>query len=190
MRKIVLLDLDGTIVDSYRSVLLAIEKALDNFGIQAPFSLYQETEVGRLLSVVADCLPPTLSMVEFKSVYDALLMQNPTFGVDVKKSTIDWLNKLKVAGYELVVLTNKRQEVADMICKSLFPLGLFACVIGRCTSETLKPLPKVKDVLKTYGIMLSDIVMMVGDSGTDYKTAKLLGVRYVDVRYDRLSLIF
>lgn len=182
MGKVILLDLDGTIVDSYESVLLATEKSLTHFGIQIPQELHDVTEVGDLLSVASNHLAGHTTLEKFKLVYDSILYANPTKGVYVSASVLKLLSGFKKDGYTLVVLTNKKQEVAEIICNELFPRGVFKFVIGRSTVKPLKPSMHVFDELKKKGIMLDDIDCLIGDSETDIKTASILRVQYIDIR--------
>lgn len=182
MRNVILLDLDGTIVDSYESVLQATEKSLTHFNIRIPSELYEVSEVGDMLSVACKYYCGHVTQEEFKLVYDSILLTNPTKGVYVNKSALELISNYIKNGYSLVVLTNKKQEVAEIICKDLFPPNTFLHVIGRNTVKPLKPSGNVFEELRKRGILLNDIYCLIGDSETDKKTALLLRTRYVDIQ--------
>lgn len=180
-RDVILLDLDGTIIDSYHSVLSAIEYTLTNFGIPIPNELYHQKEVGQLLSIVERKLPSSISLQTFKSEYDSFLLQHPLGGINVRQEMAPFINSLKENGYKLIVLTNKRQAIADIICSSLFPEGTFLSVIGRKTSQPLKPSATIITELLKLGICNSDIRCLIGDSDVDRQTAALLNSEFWNI---------
>lgn len=186
MTHYVLLDLDGTIIDSYSSVLNAIERTYNSFSTQVPTALYETKLVGELLSLTFKTLPESIEEYDFKEVYDSMLNENPLSGVYVSQSVINTLCILKAKGNKLIVLTNKNQEIADAICSQLFPPQMFEAVIGRKTARAIKPM-FAQNELSTLGINLEQVLCLIGDSKTDRKTASLLNVAYYDVNETELS---
>ena len=165
-KTIILLDLDGTIVDSFASVKAAIVKTLRRLACPVPPGLDNVQEVGQL---------------SFKQEYDSVLRADPLAGVSVPKDIPVLLAQLKDEN-DLVVLTNKRQEVAEAICQALFPAGTFLHVIGRTSTVPLKPDGPIAEELRQREISLSAVHLLIGDSDEDRKTALRLGVEYADVR--------
>ena len=180
-KTIILLDLDGTIVDSFASVKAAIVKTLRRLACPVPPGLDNVQEVGQLLPVAVKSLPPSVSFSSFKQEYDSVLRADPLAGVSVPKDIPVLLAQLKDEN-DLVVLTNKRQEVAEAICQALFPAGTFLHVIGRTSTVPLKPDGPIAEELRQREISLSAVHLLIGDSDEDRKTALRLGVEYADVR--------
>lgn len=180
MERIILLDLDGTIIDSYNSVLNAMERAYACLSLQVPSALYETKLVGDLLSLAFKKLPGNIEENKFKMLYDSLLNEDPLKGVYVSQCVFDTLNLMKRKGYKLVVLTNKNQQIAETICSELFPSDMFEAVIGRKTTKAIKPM-FVKQELITHGINFEQLHCLIGDSETDRKTAFLLNIAYYDV---------
>lgn len=180
MKRIVLLDLDGTIIDSYNSVLNAIERTYACFSLQVPSVLYETKLVGELLSSVFKMLPSNIEGNKFKIIYDSMLNEDPLKGIYVSQYVYDTLNLMKRKGYKLVVLTNKNQQIAETICSNLFPSDMFQAVIGRKTTKAIKPM-FVKQELIAHGINFEQLHCLIGDSETDRKTAFLLNIAYYDV---------
>ena len=184
IKSIILLDLDGTIVDSFASVKAAIVKTLGRLACPVPPGLDDVQEVGHLLPVAVRSLPPSTSVSRFKQEYDSVLRADPLSGVDVPEDIPMLLARLKEK-HDLVVLTNKRKEVAEAICQALFPTGTFLHVIGRTSTIPLKPDGPIAEKLRQRDIPLSAVRLLIGDSDEDRKTALRLGVEYADVRKNK-----
>lgn len=182
MKKIVLFDLDGTLVDSFDSVLYAIKEAMQSLRIPVPREIYSECEVGKLLPIAENHLPCHISKTDFKNKYDNILSNNPLNGVKLNDNAIYLTGHLKRLGYTLVVLTNKRQSIATAICDSLFAPHTFDAIIGRKSSLPIKPYQKAVEALNANGIQLSQIRCLIGDSKEDQLTAELLRIDFYDIR--------
>ena len=180
-KTVIILDLDGTIVDSFTSVKAAIVKTLKRLECPMPQELDNVKEVGQLLPIAVKSLPPSVSFGRFKQEYDSVLRADPLAGVSVPENIPVLLAQLKDEN-DLMVLTNKRQDVAETICKALFPAGTFLHVIGRTSTVPLKPDGPIAEELRQRDISLSAVQLLIGDSDEDRKTALRLGVEYADVR--------
>lgn len=177
---VILLDLDGTIIDSFAAVKSAIVKTLERLACPVPQELNYVKEVGQLLPVAVRCLPPSVSSKHFKHEYDMVLRADPLSGVCVPEDIPPLLTQLKKK-HNLAVLTNKRQDVAETICQARFPAGTFLHIIGRTSTLPLKPYGPIAEELKQRDISLSDVRLLIGDSDEDLKTALRLGVKFMNV---------
>lgn len=189
MPKTILFDLDGTIIDSYKSVLWGLEQSLTRLEIPIPHELYLSKDIGNLFSIIKEILPHYVTFEEFKDVYDMVLSLTPTKNVFVTDETKNVLKTLKQFGYNLVVLTNKRESIAKAICISFFESETFTAIIGRDSSQPIKPYPQVFKELEKHNISTVSLVCLIGDSEEDYKTAVMLGIPFYDVRQNNLSEI-
>lgn len=189
MKKVVLFDLDGTLVDSFDSVLSAIEESMQVLNIPIPQEIYNEYEVRNLLHIAERHLPQSVTKAEFKNKYDSILSSAPLNGVKPNSNAIFITEYLKSLDYTLSMLTNKRQSVATAICNSLYPPNTFESIIGRSSPNPIKPYPKVIDELKANNIQLSQIRCLVGDSKEDLLTAELLGIDFYDIKFSSQNII-
>ena len=91
------------------------------------------------------------------------------------------LTALKGQGARLGVLTNKPQELTDLLLPQLDLHGLFAAVYGAGRKGYTKPDPRIfHDVTSDVG---GGPAVMIGDSITDLNTARAAGVPCVLVSY-------
>ena len=154
---------------------------LERLACPVPQELDCVQKVGELLPVAIKSLPSSISFSHFKQEYDAVLRADPLAGVRVPEYIPQMLAQLKEK-HGLVVLTNKRQDVAETICKVLFPAGTFLQVIGRTSTAPLKPDGPIAEELQQRDVPLSAVRLLIGDSDEDRMTALRLGVEYTDVR--------
>lgn len=91
------------------------------------------------------------------------------------------LTALKGQGARLGVLTNKPQELTDLLLPQLDLHGLFAAVYGAGRKGYTKPDPRIfHDVTNDVG---GGPAVMIGDSITDLNTARAAGVPCILVSY-------
>lgn len=189
MKRIVLFDLDGTLVVSFKSVLCATEQTLYSLNVPIPKDMYALREVGGLLKIVEEHLPINISKATFKEKYDSVLSNAPLRGVHLNSKAVHIIECLKPLGFSFIVLTNKKQSVAEIICDSLFPHDTFEAVIGRNSSHPIKPYPCIFDELNNRKVQLNQIQCMIGDSDNDRLTAELLNIDFYDIRTFSLNEI-
>ncbi len=91
------------------------------------------------------------------------------------------LTALKGQGARLGVLTNKPQELTDLLLPQLDLHGLFAAVYGAGRKGYTKPDPRIfHDVTSDVG---GGPAVMIGDSITDLNTARAAGAPCILVSY-------
>ena len=91
------------------------------------------------------------------------------------------LTALKGQGARLGVLTNKPQDLTDLLLPQLDLHGLFAAVYGAGRKGYTKPDPRIfHDVTSDVG---GGPAVMIGDSITDLNTARAAGVPCILVSY-------
>jgi phosphoglycolate phosphatase len=92
------------------------------------------------------------------------------------------LAALKAGGARLGVLTNKPQELTDLLLRRLELEGLFAAVYGAGRKAYTKPDPRIfHDVVKD--VSEGAPAVMIGDSITDLSTAQAAGVPCILMSY-------
>jgi phosphoglycolate phosphatase len=181
-------DLDGTLVDTAPDLLGATNAVMAAQGLPlippetlrhmvgfGARSLIEQAmdAVGRVLA--PEELPPLLDI--FMAHYRAHIADASMLFPGVRET----LTALKADGARLAVLTNKPQELADLLLPAIGIQDFFAEVYGAGRMDYVKPDARifhdvVRDLNRKVGGGPDDGAVMIGDSITDLKTARGAGV--------------
>jgi len=93
------------------------------------------------------------------------------------------LDRLAVEGHRLAVCTNKLEWLARLLLTKLKLTPYFAAICGQDTFGVMKPHPEIlyKTILRAGGEPADAI--MIGDSGTDVRTARAAQVPVIAVDF-------
>ena len=187
--KLVLFDLDGTLLDT-----------LDDLSEAVNYTLKQRNQPGHsrdeymkmvghgIRNLVKQALPeekqaddPLIdtALADFKAYYTA--------NIDVHTRPYPGMQtlvqRLNNAGVKLAVASNKFQEGAEYLIYKFFPGIPFVAVLGNRPGFPLKPDPEIVDeVLRRSGVRPEDAVL-IGDSPTDMRTAANGGIAAIAVTW-------
>ena len=187
--KLVLFDLDGTLLDTLDDLSEAVNYALGLRGLPGHSRDEYMKMVGHgIRNLVKQALPEEKreddalidsALADFKAHYTA--------HIDVLTHPYPGMQKvvthLHEAGVQLAVASNKFQEGAEYLIQKFFPGIPFVAVLGNRPGFPLKPDPEiVGEVLRRSGVRPEDAVL-VGDSPTDMKTAANGGIDAIAVTW-------
>ena len=183
MKKILLFDLDGTLVDSRKDLVNAANWTRAQFGLPPlPF----ETVVSFIGRGMKNLVLKSLGKKEylekglslFRSYYSKHCLDHtrPYEGIP------ELLEELS-RSHSLAVVTNKPEEFSEKILKGLHLFSYFPVLIGGDTLEKKKPdpAPLLEAVTRLQGNHSE--VIMIGDSETDLEAGKRAGVKTCAVAY-------
>jgi phosphoglycolate phosphatase len=183
--KIIMFDLDGTLVDSSVDICNAINYAIEGTGIK-PISVARAiTLIGEGVSRLFEKLLEEEKYVGDKEIfigryldhYTAHIIDNTPLYPGVK----DTLEAL--GDYKKVVITNKREESSLKILDALVIVQHFDFIAGSDTTPGKKPSPiPIQFVLKKFGIKPEEAVI-VGDSNFDIEAGQAAGIKTMAVTY-------
>jgi len=185
--RLLVFDLDGTLVDSHRDLADATNALLVELGA-APLSSEAITEmVGEGAAVLVrraltsaglpDDTPGALD--RFLHHYDGRLLATtrPYEGM------VDTLDALRARGHSLAVLSNKPQAASLKVLRGLALDGRFTHVVGGDTRHGRKPDPSgLLWLIAEAGVSAAE-TMMIGDSPVDLATARNAGAAICLARY-------
>ena len=186
--KVVLFDLDGTLLDTLEDLAAAVDYALSLHGFSLNTLDEYRLMVGHgVRNLVAQALPEdrredTLvdtCLAEFKAYYTAHIdvHTHPYPGMQ------ELLRMLHGRGVKLAVASNKFQSGTEYLIRRFFGDVPFVAVLGNREGFPFKPDPEiVGEVLRRAGACPADAVL-VGDSATDMKTAANGGIPAVAVTW-------
>ena len=187
--KLVIFDLDGTLLDTLDDLSAAVNHAMQQRG----FPLHTRDEYMKMVghgarNLMSQALPMEhkddealidAALADFRAYYNA--------HIDVYTKPFPGIQELIAAlhqkGVLLAVASNKFQEGTEHLIKEFFPEIPFVAVLGNRQGFPLKPDPEVVgEVLRKAGIS-QDQAVMVGDSDTDMETAANGGIQGIAVNW-------
>lgn len=177
MRKLVIFDFDGTLVDTITDVGICFNEALKvNDLPQHPLDAFGRFAGGNLETVVSRMLPQDQITVEnidrVKTVYRKLYLESKKPNTKPYPGMMHVLDTLKAKGYKIAVNSNKGQALLDDMIQKMFPPEYFDEVVGYLESRPSKPDPCGVDMIcRACGMRREDAVY-VGDGASDIATAE------------------
>lgn len=184
MIKLIMFDLDGTLVDSIADITNSLNHAIAPYGIDGLTEQQAVAMVGEGLTRLieqavgaarAAIVPEVLE--RFVEHYGRHLtdLTRPYPGV---AETLAGLN-----GYEMAVISNKREAPSREILARFGLLRHFRYVLGSDSVEEKKPSPRpLQAIMGKSGLQPREAVM-VGDSTFDIQAGRAAGVTTVAVSY-------
>ena len=185
--KIVIFDLDGTLLDTLDDLSAAVNYAMSQRG----FPLHTREEYRMMVGHGARNLMMQAVPMEHRAdeaLIDAVLADFRNYyntHIDVYTKPFpgipQLLESLHQNGIKLAVASNKFQEGTEHLIKEFFPDIPFVAILGNRLGYPLKPDPEVVgEVLRKTELSKADAVM-VGDSDTDMETAANGGIHGIAV---------
>lgn len=186
---IVIFDLDGTLLDTIDDLGTAVNHAMSEGGW--PHHTMQEYRkmVGHgVRNLVMQALPSQLQSDD--SIVDAALASFKkyyTSHIDVHthpyEGMVELVKELDAAGTRVAVASNKFQSGTETLVSEFFGEVEWLAVLGNAEGAPLKPdAAIVRHIIDKSGLAEPEVVM-VGDSGTDIRTAANGGIPSVAVTW-------
>lgn len=181
--KLIIFDLDGTLVDSLNDLAASANHALDKCG----FPIH---DAEKYRYFVGDGVPKLIerALPEGERSDDIILKVKSEFDAYYKEHYADFtlpyegipelVSKLKNDGYVLAIASNKPDEFTGIIVERLFG-NLFDYVVGKRPDTEKKPAPDIILKIMEKASCNADEAVMIGDSNVDILTAKNAGIRSV-----------
>ena len=189
MLKVVIFDLDGTLLNTLEDLGRAVNYALSLRGFpQHSLDEYRGMVGHGVRNLVTVALPKELqadnalidaALADFKAYYTAHIdvHTRPYAGM------VEVVQLLHTRGVKLAIASNKFQSGTETLIAEFFPGIPFVAVLGNRPGYPLKPDPEiVGEVLRQASASPSEAAM-VGDSLTDMKTAANGGIRAIAVTW-------
>ena len=187
MTKLCIFDLDGTVLDTVGSIAYYANSALVKNGIEPiPDNEYKYLAGRGIANLVRGmleyrgCCTEELYARVFHD-YDVAYNKDVTYKTRIFDGLKEVLDTLREAGIKLAIVSNKPDFAAKTVVSALYGEGYFDFVTGQTPGGILKPDPTVAlSVMDSFGVTREECVY-VGDTSTDMKTGKNMGVLTVGV---------
>ncbi len=180
--KIVLFDLDGTIIDSTEAILESFEKAYASFGVDIPDAEKIKSLIGLPLDVMFVKLGVNESeamayVKAYKAHYQTIHTQKTVLLPNAKEA-IEF-----AYGYaKLGIVTTKTSEYSRILLEHFDLMKYFDVLIGREDVEHPKPNPEpVNKALAALDHRFGQVTYFVGDTHADMLAAEEAGIACVGV---------
>jgi len=192
-KKVILFDLDGTLIDSAPDLAVAVNhmlEALNRETFSQDIIRYwvgngAQVLVKRALSGQSE-IDANLDSVLFEKALDIFLTfyaQNLAVTTEPYPNVPATLKSLKEAGYRLAIVTNKPFDFVAPILKGLNLDGLFELHLGGDSLPQKKPDPApLLHVCEQLNVTVEQCVM-VGDSKNDILAANAAKMQSIGVTY-------
>ena len=183
--KLIIFDLDGTIVDSKEDIAISVNHALKENGLPALPEDKIYSFVGNGVDFLLEKSLGKSKMEHFDNVKNTFMTYYEEHLLDNSKlfegimTVLDHFKGEK----KMVILSNKPTHLCAKITKGLEIESYFEEIHGAESFEALKPDPiGVKTLYKKYEVLQEECIV-VGDAPQDINAAKNAGVKMAAVTY-------
>ncbi|MBN1824132.1 MAG: HAD family hydrolase [Endomicrobiales bacterium] len=182
--KLLIFDLDGTLVDSLRDISRSVNCVRKSHGLRPLSAGVVRSSIGDGAKVLIKRSFPGLKTNRLTSALKA-------FRKDYRKRILDTTRFYPgirglltgTPGLAKAVLTNKPADMAEKILRGLKARKFFKIVTGGDSGPNKKPDPEpVLEILRKLKVSKQD-ALMIGDSANDILCARAAGIKSMAVTY-------
>ncbi len=188
MKKLIIFDLDGTLINTIADLGACTNYALEKLGYPTHDIESYKFRVGNGINNLF-----RRSLPEGEKTDENVLRVRREFipyynahNTDLSRpypGMVELLEALQAEGILLAVASNKYQEATTKIIGELYPSIRFSAVLGQREGINIKPDPQIVfDILQATGVDKAG-VLYVGDSGVDMQTGLNAGVETCGVTW-------
>lgn len=189
--KMILIDVDGTLVDSVPDLAFCVDAMMARLGRPPHGEAMVRNWVGngverlvrRALVGQLDGEPDETDYEQAYPVFLGLYRENTSKRSVLYPGVREGLDYLKAAGYPLGCVTNKAAQFTEPLLQDLGVRDYFAIVVSGDSLPRKKPDPlPLFHAAEHFGVRPAD-ALMVGDSVSDVKAARAAGFGIVCMSY-------
>ena len=186
MNKLVIFDLDGTLLDTIEDLANSVNYALRQHNFpEHPINNYRFFIANGVNKLLERALPDDKRNDDFISMLKVDFIRH--YYAHSEESTKPYpgiselITKLYEEGYQLGVASNKVHDATVELVNRFFPDVTFTAVFGQREGYPVKPNPGIlEEIIEMAGVEKSE-VLYVGDSGVDVATAYNAKVAFTGV---------
>jgi phosphoglycolate phosphatase len=184
--KLIIFDLDGTLVDSLDDLTEAVNRMRDSFGREPLRRDEVQCMVGQGASVLVERALPGLSAAENAQGLALFLRYNEEHLADHTlpyPGIPELLATLCRQGVRLAVVSNKHVALCRQLLTSLGLAHFFVGIYGADSFAERKPSPLPFQEVLRLQLVPAEAAVVVGDSANDVAAALAAGIRVLGCSY-------
>lgn len=189
--KLIIFDLDGTLVDSSVDITNALNYAIEPYNLEKLTVEKTISLVGEGLTRLVEKLLGEDSSEMLPEVLDRFINYYSEHLTDFTLPYPGVRETLEDLGdYRKVVISNKKELLSRRLLDELKLSGYFDIILGSDSVEEKKPSPKpLYQVMKTLSFLPGETII-IGDSNYDIEAGKAAGVTTIAVSYGFRDVTF
>ena len=187
MKRTLIFDLDGTLVESLPGISASLNRALSLHGLPNHSDAAVRSFIGdgaRML--VTRALAPGEAAIHLESVLRSFAADYAiswSEGTQPYEGILELLEDLRSRSIRMAVLSNKPHGFTEEIVGRLFPANTFAAILGNREGLPHKPDPSgALEIASSMGVSPEGCTV-IGDSIMDLQTATNAGMRSIAVTW-------
>ncbi len=193
MRKLVIFDLDGTLLYTLEDLMNSVNFTLDLFGYETCSLEEISSFVGNgVQQLMRKALPSNISEKEFELCFACFKDHYSKHCCEKTRpypGVVEVLKALKSRDIKVGVMSNKFQSAAEEVCEHYFE-GLYDMVVGESEYCRRKPAPDGLNMICDKFEVSKDEAIFFGDTEVDVQTGDNAGVYCVSVLWGFRDKLF
>ena len=181
MIKLIIFDLDGTLINAYPAVEETVNFTMKHFGLPPVDSETIKRTVGwgdrHLIGTFVGDHRVEEAIKIYRAHHEHALLQ----GSSLLPGALTLLQSLKKQGFLLAVASNRPKKYSLIVTKHLGIDHFFDCILCGDEVSRAKPFPDILNELMKQFDCLTEETVYVGDMVIDVETGKAAGVKTVAV---------
>ena len=189
MTKLVIFDLDGTLLNTVKDLGNATNYALRRCGYpERPADEYNILCGRGIINMFKGAMPAEEvneeNVQRMKEIFLPYYDQHKSEFTRPYPGIVELLSALKAKGIKMGVASNKYQEGAEKLVAEFFPEISFLKILGQRDGQPIKPDPAiVEQIMAMDSNIKKENVVYCGDTNVDMQTGINAGVRTVGVTW-------